>query len=150
VIKEEPRVEPSAEPAIISRLAMWIPAPPIGPVSRLAEYAWAAPLTAAGLLVGAASGSFPHVRDGVLVFTSARGLGGRMLRWRGFHAATLGHVVIAMGHPDDRLWRHELTHVRQSERLGPLFPLLYLAALVRYGYRRNPFERAASLAGRRG
>jgi hypothetical protein len=83
------------------------------------------------------------------MFASAGGLAARMLRWRGFQAATLGHTVIALGQPDERLWRHELTHVRQSERLGPLFPLLYLAALARYGYRRNPFERAAYLAGKR-
>jgi hypothetical protein len=83
------------------------------------------------------------------MFASARWLAGRMLRWRGFQAATLGHAVIALGQPDERLWRHELTHVRQSERLGPLFPLLYLAALARYGYRRSPFERAAYLAGKR-
>jgi hypothetical protein len=143
-------VAPPTEPAIVSRLATWIPEPPGDRVRRCAAYVWAAPLTAAGVLVGAVSRSRPRVRDGVLMFAGARGLGGRMLRWRGFQAATLGHIVIALGQPDERLWRHELTHVRQSERLGPLFPLLYLAALARYGYRRNPFERAAYLAGKRG
>ena len=76
----------------------------------------------------------------------ARGLGGRMLRWRGFAAATLGHTVLTARAPTERLLRHELVHVRQAERWGPLFVPLYLAGLLRYGYRRNPFERAAYAA----
>jgi hypothetical protein len=140
---------PTAEPAIASRLATWSPTPPAGPLTKVVAYAWAAPLTAAGLLLGAASGSKPYLHEGALVFADAAGLAGRMLRWRGFTAATLGHVIVAVGRPSAALLRHELTHVRQAERFGPFFAPLYLAALVRYGYRRNPFERAAYLAGRR-
>jgi hypothetical protein len=140
---------PTAEPAIASRLATWSPALPTGLLTRCIAYAWAAPLTAAGLLLGAASGSRPSVHDGALLFADAGGLAERMLRWRGFAAATLGHVIIAVGQPNAALMRHELIHVRQAERLGPFFPPLYLVALARYGYRRNPFERAAYLAGRR-
>lgn len=134
------------EPAAVARLAAWAPSPPATPLSRLAGYVWASPLTAAGLLLAALSGTAPQVRDGVLVFAPARGLGGRMLRWRGFSAATLGHVIIAAERPSPRLLRHEMTHVRQAERWGPLFAPLYLAGLLRYGYRRNPFERAAYAA----
>lgn len=139
----------TTEPAIASRLATWSPTPPAGPLARFVAYTWAAPLTAAGLLMGAASGSKPYRHEGALVFADAGGLAARMLRWRGFTAATLGHVIVAVGQPSPALLRHELTHVRQAERFGPLFAPLYLAALARYGYRRNPFERAAYLAGQR-
>lgn len=134
------------EPRVVARLATWAPSRPLSRAGRLAGYVWAAPLTAAGLLLGALSGSRPQVRDGVLLFTEARGLGGRMLRWRGFGAATLGHAVITARAPTERLLRHELVHVRQAERWGPLFVPLYVAGLLRYGYRRNPFERAAYAA----
>lgn len=140
---------PSDEPAVVERLATWSPAPPSAALGRLAGYAWAAPLTAAGLLLGALSGATPQVHDGALVFADAAGPAARMLRWRGFTAATLGHVIIAVGQPSPTLMRHEMTHVRQAERFGPLFVPLYLAALVRYGYRNNPFERAAYRAGER-
>lgn len=141
---------PIAEPAAVARLAAWSPSAPAAPLGRVGAYVWAAPLTAAGVLLGAASGKRPRVRDGVLLFADAGGLAGRMLRWRGFQAATLGHAVIAIGQPGPTLFRHELTHVRQAERFGPFFVPLYLAALIRYGYRRNPFERAARLASRAG
>lgn len=138
------------EPPVVARLAAWRPAPPRSRAGRLAGYLWAAPLTAAGVLLGALSRTRPEVRDGVLLFSEARGLGGRMLRWRGFAAATLGHVIITARKPSERLLRHELVHVRQAERLGPVFVPLYLAGLLRYGYRRNPFERAAYAAADRG
>ena len=139
---------PVEESAIVARLATWSPTPPARPLSRMVGYAWAAPLTAAGLLVGALSASRPHLHEGAVVFANAGGLAGRMLRWRRFSAATLGHAIIALGEPSPSLLAHELAHVRQAERFGPLFAPLYLAGLVRYGYRYNPFERAAYLAGR--
>lgn len=141
-----PPPAPVTEPPPVAWLAAWAPSPPTSPVSRAVAYAWAAPLTAAGLLLGALSRTPPRVHDGVVRFDDARGLGGRMLQWRGFAAATLGHVIIAAGTPGERLLRHELVHVRQAERWGPLFVPLYLAGLVRYGYRQNPFERAAYAA----
>lgn len=137
---------PVDEPPVVARLAAWTPTRPLSRAGRLAGYLWAAPLTAAGVLLGALSRTHPEVREGVLLFTEARGLGGRMLRWRGFAAATLGHAVITANQPSERLLRHELVHVRQAERLGPVFVPLYLAGLLRYGYRRNPFERAAYAA----
>lgn len=68
-------------------------------------------------------------------------------------AITLGHVVLAQAQDDlDRTRVHERVHVRQFERYGPLFPLLYvgasLAARCRGGdlYRDNWFEREARAA----
>lgn len=137
---------PVVESRAVARLAAWAPAPPASRLGRAAGYVWAAPLTATGVVLGALSRTRPQVRDGALVFSEVRGLGGWMLRWRGFAAATLGHAIIAARQPSERLLRHELVHVRQAERWGPLFVPLYLAGLIRYGYRRNPFERAAYAA----
>jgi len=65
-------------------------------------------------------------------------------------AITLGHVVLASSHSDlERTRIHERVHVRQFERWGPLFPLVYvLASLIallqgRDLYRDNWFEREA-------
>jgi hypothetical protein len=42
------------------------------------------------------------------------------------------------------LLRHELVHIEQIEREGPvMFSIKYLYWLIRYGYRENPFEREA-------
>jgi hypothetical protein len=136
----------ASEPAIVLRLATWTPSRPAGPLGRFVAYAWAAPLTAGGLLLGALSGAAPRVQEGALLFAGARGPASQMLKWRGFNAATLGHAIVARGQPSAALLRHELVHVRQAERFGPFFAPLYIAALARYGYRQNPFERAAYLA----
>jgi hypothetical protein len=65
-------------------------------------------------------------------------------------AMAIGHVVF--GRNRDSLIRcrnHERVHVRQYERWGPLFPVLYLlssaAALLRglHPYRDNRFEQEA-------
>jgi hypothetical protein len=85
----------------------------------------------------------------VLLFAPARGVTGAILRLRGFAAITLGHVVVARVDPGRRLFAHELVHTRQAERLGPLFPPVYLALHAAYGYTRHPLERAARLGARR-
>jgi hypothetical protein len=42
---------------------------------------------------------------------------------------------------DPALIRHELVHIEQIERDGPvLFSVKYLYWLARHGYRRNPYE----------
>ena len=72
----------------------------------------------------------------------------RKLGWR-YRAITFGHVVLAVDELDPETMRHELVHVRQYERWGPLFvPVYLLAGLAtglrgRHPYRDNPFERAA-------
>ena len=102
---------------------------------------WALPGTLLGLALGASARERPVLRDGVLLFTGTRGFAA-LHRRMGFRAITLGHVVIADGPLDGRLWAHELVHVRQWQTWGPLLLVAYpLASLA--GYRRNPFEAAA-------
>ncbi len=110
-------------------------------LARALAYLWALPGTVVGLIVGATTISAPRVRDGVLAFESARGFGA-LHRRMGFAAITFGHVVIANRPLDDRLWAHELVHVRQWQLLGPIMLLAYPLASIA-GYRRNPFEAAA-------
>jgi hypothetical protein len=68
-------------------------------------------------------------------------------------AMTLGHVVLSIDAVDDELLAHELVHVAQYERLGPLFLPAYAAAsllaLARGGdaYRDNAFEVEARRGG---
>lgn len=140
---------PTWEPAALSALARWEPPALRHPLARAAGYAWAAPLTLAGLLAGAVSGARPRLRDGAIVFANARGPAGAVLRNRRYKAGAVGHVVISLDEPGPRLLAHELVHVRHAERLGPLSALLYLALLSVYGYARHPLERAARRAARR-
>jgi len=140
---------PPWEPPSLSALARWIPAAPRHPLTRTAAYAWAAPVTVVGLLLGLLSGTRPRRRDGVLVFAGARGPAGLVLRARGFRATALGHAVIATGEPDDELMAHELVHVRHAERLGIFSAVLYGLLYPLYGYARHPMERAARSAARR-
>ncbi len=71
-------------------------------------------------------------------------------RWGGFHAITLGHVILGRhGHDLARLRCHEQVHVRQYERFGGLMLLLYPLAGAwallrgRRAYWDNRFERQA-------
>jgi hypothetical protein len=105
-------------------------------------YVWAAPNSLVGLVGGLTTRRRPVRWRGVLLFEDAAGGLARFLRWRGFTAITLGHVIVANRRLDDRLLAHELAHVAQHERWGPLYYPAYLLGSVR-GYRRNPFERAA-------
>lgn len=85
-------------------------------------------------------------RDGILVAEGARWPS--RAGWR-FRAITLGRVVLCVDRIDEELWDHELVHVDQWERWGPLlavaYPLASLAMLLRgrRAYRDNPFEVAA-------
>lgn len=115
-------------------------------VGRVLAVVWASPVTVAGLLGAVLAGRRPRRAGGVLLVTGARGPFAAMLRSRRKSAATLGHVVITLGEPSAALLAHEMAHVRQVERLGPLFPLVYLALLAARGYRRHPLERAARRA----
>jgi hypothetical protein len=123
---------------------------------RILAYIWAAPATALGLVVVAASclsgGSARIIRGAVEVHG---GFATRLLR-RGIPligpgaAMTLGHVIL--GRDVDCLnasREHEHVHVRQYERWGPLFLPIYVTASVvlwlcgRDPYLNNPFEREA-------
>lgn len=119
------------------------------------RYAWAAPCTLAGLAAGALvllAGGSVQATHGVLEFAL------RPEPWRPrlpFHGITLGHVILGTTPAVlARLRAHELVHVRQYERWGPLFFLAYPAASLwrwsqgRHPYRDNPFEvQARRLSG---
>lgn len=116
------------------------------------RYLWALPWS----LVGGLLAPFfrrRYVVRGVLLAEGARWP--RRLGWR-YRAITFGHVVLSVDDLDQDMLEHELVHVRQYERWGPLFIPAYLVgslrALVRgrHHYRDNPFEIAARTPGRRG
>ena len=128
-------------------LAQWL--------CRVWAYAWAAPYTAVGLLLGVLAlccGSRVQICEGVLEFGGGW-LGKRVSRLRppfAFVAITLGHVILAVDAKTLVTARaHEQVHVRQYERWGPLFvPAYLLSSLVqllrgRHPYLDNHFEREA-------
>lgn len=103
---------------------------------------WAAPASLVGLLL-APFFERRFVARGVLLCEGAAWP--RKLGWR-YRAATLGHVVLCVEEIDADTFEHELVHVGQYERWGPLFLPAYgvasLLARLRGGhhYRDNPFE----------
>lgn len=105
-------------------------------------YLWAAPNTLVGLVGALTAGARPVRWRGVLLYEGgSKGLAWFLAR-RGFSAITLGHVIVTTERLGDHLLAHELAHVGQHERWGPLFYPAYLLTSLA-GYRRNPFERAA-------
>ena len=123
--------------------------------ARLAAWVWASPYTALGLLIGAIgllSGGRARRRGPVVEFYGgAAALVLRCLPGGGsLVAMTLGHTILGRTAAALDLARaHELVHVRQFERWGPLMgPAYLLCSLVlwlarRDPYRDNPFERQA-------
>lgn len=75
---------------------------------------------------------------------SDRGLAHFVLTRRHYAAITFGHVIVFAFEPTDRLWRHELRHVKQYERLGLAFLPLYLRLYAKHGYASHPLERDAA------
>jgi hypothetical protein len=130
----------------------------LGAIRRL----WAAPVSLAGLAavpLALATGGRVRVVRGVVEVSGGllRPLLSRGNPWFPIQAITLGHVVLGVS--ADALARcrvHERVHVRQYERWGPIFPLLYLASSAaalgrgRGGYAGNAFEREAFAAERSG
>jgi hypothetical protein len=116
---------------------------------------WASPWSLLGLLVGLlglASGGGVRREGRVLGFYG--GIPARLLQHvpiaSGAAAMTLGHTVLARTKQDlVATHDHEMVHVRQYERWGPLFVPAYLlcslAMWTRGGhpYLDNPFERQA-------
>ena len=109
---------------------------------------WAAP----GSLIGASLAPFfdkRYVARGVILCEGARWP--RRLRWP-YRAITFGHVVLSVDELDDATFHHELVHVRQYEKWGPLyFPAYAIASLIAllkggHVYRDNAFETAARLS----
>ena len=117
---------------------------------------WASPYTLLGLFlggIGLCTGARVRIRGGVVEFY---GGGVKWLLQRfpigvgGASACTLGHTVF--GQTDAALdisHDHEMVHVRQFERWGPLMGPAYLGCCLvlwmmrRRPYRDNPFEREA-------
>jgi hypothetical protein len=114
---------------------------------RALVYSWTLPNTLLGMLLGAASLQRPRRVQGLYVFDGpVRGslwVIGRIFRRT---AVTYGHVVLSCRPLVGRLLLHEIHHVRQYERLGPLYIPLYLLIFAFTGYRRHPFEEAARFA----
>jgi hypothetical protein len=136
---------------------------PFALTGTLLGIVWASPLTAAGLLltlpIVASRGHAQLVRGPTVALLVRGPLADFMLRRHPFgamNAMAIGHVVIAS---DDglssRVLIHELTHVRQAARWGPLFPFAYLASSAwaawrgKDAYWHNRFEVAARRAEKR-
>lgn len=125
---------------------------------RIWRYAWTAPATLVGLCVAAlaiAAGASVRRKDGVLEVAGG-GFGHAAARLPAplrFCAITFGHVVLAT---DDQVLArcrvHEHVHVRQYERWGVLFFLLYVGSSFWEAFRGNRpyfdnlFERQARAA----
>lgn len=135
-------------------------------LARALAYAWAAPYTAIGLMLGMAIvlfGGWWRVRAGAIEFGGG-GIGRRAASPRApvsFVAITFGHVILGIDAATlDAVRDHEQVHVRQYERWGPLFGPAYLWSSLlqllrgRRAYQDNWFERdartrAASIAAGR-
>ena len=116
------------------------------PFLRALAYVWASPNTLLGLLLGLFAFQMPRVTRGILVFDShPRGFT-KALRLLRRAAVTYGHVVLSNRRVEGSLLAHELHHVHQYERLGPLYIPLYVLIWIFTGYRKHPFEEAARLA----
>jgi hypothetical protein len=115
---------------------------------QLLAILWASPYTLLGLAIGLLGRGQIRRRGPVIQFHS-HGVQWLIQRVLGedIIAITLGHVVL--GQPPaalDLSYEHELVHVRQFERWGPLMgPAYLLCSLIlwlrgRRAYRDNPFE----------
>jgi hypothetical protein len=121
-------------------------------IARVARLAWASPCSLVGLAFAGAvllCGGRARGNDGTLEVSVRRSMGpaGWLLRSLPFRAITLGHVIVAATAQElDRLRAHELVHVRQYERWGPLFFPAYAASSLwqllrgRRAYWDNHFE----------
>jgi hypothetical protein len=123
-------------------------------MSRVLRILWASPCSLVGLALGGVvllfGGSVRRVGR-VLEFAPYSGPAPSTSRWRlPFSAITFGHVILGVSLQGlVQLRAHELVHVRQYERLGPLFFIAYpassLLAAATGGcpYRNNRFEMEA-------
>jgi hypothetical protein len=115
------------------------------------RYLWVLPASLVGLvfaLFAYVCGARWRWVDGVLEV--AGGILARFKRRIPFRAITLGHVIIGVEHEAlARCRKHERVHVRQYERWGVFFFVLYLGSSVvamlrkRHPYWDNYFERQA-------
>lgn len=116
---------------------------------NLLRYLWAGPWSLLGAIL-----SLSFRRRGVVrgVLLAEGAAWPRRLGWR-YRAITLGHVVLSVDELEPDTLEHELAHVAQYERWGPLFVPAYLVASAaaalrgRHHYRDNRFEVAARGSG---
>ena len=110
------------------------------------HYLWAGPATLLGLAAALASFSLPRIQGRIALSRSNRGFAHWFLTRRGYCAITLGHLVLTTPEASPEILAHEMVHVRQAERWGPLFLPAYLAAMLsarlkgKDPYWDNPFE----------
>ena len=109
-------------------------------------FLWTLPNTLLGLALGMLTFQRPRIIGEVIAFDRVpRGLTWVLGRFRRV-AMTVGHVVLSARPLEGALLEHELQHVRQFRAWGPLFIPVYLTLAVPFGYKRHPFERAATRA----
>lgn len=128
-------------------------------LSRAAGYLWAAPVSIAALplaAIGSATGGRARILGGVLEVGGGilQPILARAVPGFAIGAITLGHVVLGASPEElEASRKHERVHVRQYERWGALFPLMYVASSLlalacgRRVYGDNAFEREAFRAG---
>jgi hypothetical protein len=116
---------------------------------------WASPYTLLGLLLGMVvlcTGGRARIRGHVIEFYDGgvKWLLQQFFFGKGAMAFTLGHIVLGQTDASLDIARaHEMVHVRQFERWGPLMGPAYLGCSLalwligRRPYRDNPFERQA-------
>ncbi len=122
---------------------------------RLLAVIWASPYTLLGLLlgvIGLCTGGRARIRGRVIEFYGGgvKWLLHRFPDGQFTLALTLGHTILGQTDAALDISRdHEMVHVRQFERWGPLMGPAYLGCslvlwlLRRRPYRDNPFERQA-------
>jgi len=130
-----------------------VPRGPIRTITSVALWLWASPWTLLGLcvgIVGLATGGRVRRRGPVVEFHGGAVAGLLKVLPVGPIAMTLGHVILGRTEAGlDAARSHELVHVRQYERWGPLFVPAYLLCSLklwlsgRDAYHDNPFEREA-------
>jgi hypothetical protein len=95
-------------------------------------YLWVAPVTLFGLVLALIAywlGASVKRRFGVLEVAGNSRTPLLHSISNQFDAITLGHVIMGRNHGTLTRWRsHEHVHVRQYERWGVLFPMLYVLA----------------------
>ena len=124
-------------------------------ILRVLRVVWASPYTLIGMTIGGiglCTGGHVRFQGRAIEFY------GGGTKWFVTHlplgqftlALTLGHTILGQSEASlDISYEHELVHVAQFERWGPLMgPAYLLASLVlwlmgRRPYRDNPFEREA-------
>ena len=122
---------------------------------RLLAIIWASPYTLLGLFlggIGLCTGARVRIRGGVVEFYGGgvKWLLKRFPLVEGASACTLGHTILGQTDASLDISRdHEMVHVRQFERWGPLMGPAYLGCCLvlwlmrRRPYWDNPFEREA-------